>query len=309
MRSSKSKTKLKPKVDAPTVYSFEAIGTQWTIEIFETFEPCQAEALLATIKRRIVRFDQHYSRFRPDSLVSWIAQGPGTYRLPPDGRVLFDLYKKLYAITEGKVTPLIGNLLHDAGYDAKYSLQQKERLREVPKWGAVLKYDFPMLTTTEPVILDFGAVGKGYLVDIIGALLRARGIKHFSVNAGGDILVCGSQDKPLAVGLEHPDDTSLAIGVAMLAKGSLCGSAGNRRTWSGFTHIMDPGEQSSPTHIKALWVYAENAMLADALSTCLFFVSPQELGRHFTFEYAIVKQDNSLVYSKDFPADFFETEN
>jgi thiamine biosynthesis lipoprotein len=307
MHSNKSKTKQKssPTLDQPLCFTFEAIGTVWSIEFFE--HVADADALLTSIKRRIDIFDRHYSRFRPDSLISCIAQGPGTYRLPQDAKPLFDLYERLYAITTGKVTPLIGNLLSDAGYDAAYSLQPKY-LRQVPAWSSVLKYSFPMLTTTQPVILDVGAVGKGYLVDIIAKLLLARGVHHFSINAGGDIAVHGALRDALTIGLEHPDNPQLAIGIARIGSGSICGSAGNRRSWSGFNHIMDPQRQSSPEHIKALWVYAETAMLADAITTCLFFVTPEVLAKYFAFEYAIVNQDNSLVYSPKFPAEFFDNE-
>jgi thiamine biosynthesis lipoprotein len=52
-------------------------------------------------------------------------------------------------------------------------------------------------------------------------------------------------------------------------------------------------------------VVAENGLLADGLSTALYFVEPDELAKHFDFEYAIVNEDMSLNYSPNFPAEFF----
>ena len=52
-----------------------------------------------------------------------MARAAGQYHLPDDAKPMFDLYYKLYAATDGKCTPLIGQVLVDAGYDANYSLQ------------------------------------------------------------------------------------------------------------------------------------------------------------------------------------------
>lgn len=309
MHSSRSSVQRMPSklVKPPTHFAFEAIGTQWTVDLFESPSTLSQKQLLAEIQDRINVYDHHYSRFRADSLISRIAKRPGTFTLPPDGKKLFDLYAKLYKITAGKVTPLVGNLLSDAGYDAQYSLRPKS-LREVPKWEEVLEYSFPTLSTRQPVLLDLGAAGKGYLVDIIGELLEKQGITAYCINAGGDILARLPGQEMLQIGLEHPDDPEQIIGVYRINKGSICGSAGNRRAWGEFHHIIDPHLQQSPRHIKAVWVQARTALVADALATCLFFVSASELAKYFTFEYAIVDSDNGLSHSAQFAADFFEAE-
>lgn len=310
MHLSKSKTRLKPSYTAAaaTRFGFEAIGTRWTIDLYTLSTKAEQEELLAAIRQRIDDYDRNYSRFRSDSLVTRMSKAAGTYTLPPDGKKLFDLYRQLYDITSGKITPLIGGLLSDAGYDANYSLAPGE-LRQVPGWEDALDYAFPYLTMRQPVILDVGAAGKGYLADIIASLLEDKGVRNYCVNAGGDMAAHMPGGQQLHVGLEHPDNPGLMVGIAGLEQGSICGSAGNRRAWRGFHHIMDPDARRSPEHIKAVWVYAESALLADALSTCLFFVPAQELAAHFTFEYAIVYRDDSLERSARFPAQFFTTES
>ncbi len=304
MRFPKLRTKPTPKpMPEPTArFSFEAIGTHWVIDLFEDISEPDQNRLFKAIQQRIETYDKHYSRFRKDSLITTIATKPGAYRLPADGKKLFDLYQQLYGLTRGKMTPLVGNLLSDAGYDAQYSLQPKA-LRQVPAWDEALDYHFPSLVTSQPVILDVGAAGKGYLIDIIGELLTGRDVRYFCINAGGDLLANGLP--PLPIGLENPDDTSQVIGVAQLAEGSICGSAGNKRAWGEFHHIMDPDAQRSPRHLKAVWVQAKSALLADALTTALFFVPPKRLLEHFEFEYALLRDDNALEHSARFPAQFF----
>jgi thiamine biosynthesis lipoprotein len=260
-----------------------------------------ADGILDKIKKRIEVFDKNYSRFRNDSFVTKMSQETGTYILPTDAKPMLDLYNQLYDLTEGHMTPLIGQALSDAGYDAHYSFSKKD-MRRVPEWDDCLNYDFPKLTIKKPVLLDFGALGKGYLVDIIGELLEQNGCHQYVINAGGDILVAG---QTVQAALEHPADTTQAVGVAEITNQALCGSAGNRRAWGTYTHIMDPMSLTSPKHIAAVWAVADQAMLADALTTALYFTSAEALHKRYTFEYALVNEHFGLEYSRGFPAEFF----
>lgn len=280
------------------VFSFDAIGTSWRIAFDSDIHN------LVSIKRRVLRtieiFDSQYSRFRDNSLVQVISKGAGYYVLPDTAKPLLLFYKKLYEITGGAVTPLIGNLLSDAGYDKDYSLVAS-MLHDVPMWEKTLDYRHPVLRTHIPVLFDFGAAGKGYLVDIIAALFNDLEIGAYVVNAGGDIYCKGV----LQVALERPDNTNEAAGTATITNQSICGSAGNRRTWGDFTHIMNPYTKQSQVSLAATWVVADSTMIADGLSTALFFTDAHTLKRHFEFEYAVIDVKGRLYCSDKFPATFF----
>ncbi len=283
-------------------WTFEAIGTHWEICFPEALTDEETHSLRERVSSRIEAYDLAYSRFRSDSLVTRMAHAPGTYTLPDDAPPLMHLYLDLYDRTEGAVTPLIGQVLSDAGYDAEYSFTEQE-LAAPKSLTEVLSYTHPELTLSEPALLDFGAAGKGYLVDIVADMIESESGGDYLVNAGGDIRV--RSDQPVRVGLEHPGDESLAIGVAQLTEGSICGSAGNRRAWGGYHHIMDPHTLKSVEGIRAIWVVAREARIADALTTALFFVQPYILEREYDFEYLIVRDDYSLVVSDAFPAEIF----
>jgi len=310
MPSKPSRTKPKNKAKLANGwldYSFEAIGTVWQVEVFEALDEQHAVAIKDTIAKLIGEFDKNYSRFRADSLVRQMAKQAGDYELPPDAQPMFELYSQLYDLTEGAMTPLIGNTLEQAGYDADYSFKTS-KLTTPPAWDDVMTYQAPVLNLQQPALLDFGAVGKGHLVDLVGKLLEEHHAKNFCINAGGDMLYRTSNSQKLEIGLEHPADPAQAIGVATIRNQSLCGSSGNRRTWGKkqtFHHIINPQTLSSPKHIRALWTVADNTLLADALSTALFFVSAGKLQKDYTFEYAIIYDDDSLEHSADFPAIFF----
>ncbi len=287
-----------------STFEFKAIGTSWNIDIYQDINEAEKDILYKKIYKRIDEFDSVYSRFRKDSLVTKISEQAGVYEFPEDSKELFNMYKELNVVTRGLFTPLIGSVLHDTGYDAEYSLQEKDSLKIPPKFNEVLEFNFPLLTVKEPVRLDFGAAGKGYLVDIITKLIQDEGYTDICVDAGGDMSYRTTKEKKLKVGLEDPRNPQHVLGIIEIHNKSLCGSAGNRRAWGRFNHILNPEELSSPNHIVALWVLADSTMLADALTTCLFFVEPEEL-KDYTFEYLLVRPDYSIKKSDGFTAELF----
>lgn len=285
--------------------SFEAIGTHWTVCINQPIDAAKCIKVKQEINHRIAVFDKTYSRFRDDSLITKIATSAGEYTFPDDAKELFAFYRQLYEVTDGKVTPLIGSVLAESGYDASYTLKPNDIIHRASKWDDVMSYVHPTLTVHSPVLLDLGAAGKGYLVDIIGKLLDTNGITSYVVDGSGDMLRKDPTGTTIDVGLADPRDTTQVIGVVQLGNGSICGSAGNRRQWAGLHHIMDPDTAEPTSAITASWVKSDTAMVADGLATALFFTDAGNLQRTFSFEYCLVRSDHSSVYSKDFHAELF----
>jgi thiamine biosynthesis lipoprotein ApbE len=95
------------------------------------------------------------------------------FPLPEDSTVLFDLYDRLYEATGGAVDPLVGRSLELLGYDATYSLTPAPAaVREAegpgrPKWSSDVIRDGSTVITHAPLVIDVGAAGKGYLVDLV----------------------------------------------------------------------------------------------------------------------------------------------
>lgn len=289
---------------APT-YTFKAIGTTWNILIKDALADEARASLFLKIQDRIGEFDKAYSRFREDSIVSKIAQEAGVYTLPKDSKLLFETYRKMYELSDGLVTPLMGKILVDAGYDKDYSLKPKDAISKAVDWDDSISFDFPNLTIQQPTAFDFGAIGKGYIIDLIGELLESNSITNYMINAGGDIRHRSSDHNQISVGLENPVNTTQAIGVARVLNKSICGSAGNRRAWAHFTHIINPKTVSSTTEILAVWSIADTTRVADALTTALYFVPIKTLQDNFSFEYAILYKSGALEWSPGFPGEFF----
>lgn len=295
--------------DGRSVFSFQATGTRWEIETREPLSGC----LQRHIFDRIESFESIYSRFRPDSLVSRVAAADhgGCFDFPDDSVALFDLYDQLYAATEGAVDPLIGRDLELLGYDRSYSLiPTSEHTRAEAfaagraTWSRDVLRASKTIFTRRPVLIDIGAVGKGYLVDLVSRILNEAGISEFVVDGSGDLRHSGVSS--IRVGLEHPFDPSMVIGIANLKRGALCASAVNRRAWGNEMHHVLDGRTGIPVReVVATWAVADKAAIADGLATALFFTSGEQLEERFQFSYVRMFADGRAEISKNFDGELF----
>ncbi|PPB50701.1 FAD:protein FMN transferase [Arthrobacter pityocampae] len=267
-------------------FSFEAIGTAWRVDTGAILTSGQRARLLHLAEE----YDALYSRFRTDSRVTALAAAGGSLPLPPHGAELGRLLRTLYDLTDGGVSPLVGDPLTALGYDVGYSLTPTRPPAPARAWDDVLTWTDEGLTLQEPAILDIGAAGKGQLVDLMLEYLSAEGHEDVIVDASGDMRRAG--EGTITVALEHPYDPSSAIGAVSLGTGALCASASNRRVWGdGLHHVLDARTGRSVDTVVATWALAADAMTADGLCTALFLTDPTDLAEAFAFDYVLMYSD------------------
>jgi len=283
----------------PVAWRFEAIGTTWRIDTSVALPGSIVDA----VTERCERFDRDWSRFRADSLVSRIAAAPGRYVLPGDAGPLLAHYRELYEGTAGRVSPLVGHTLAALGYDAAYRLRPADDIPSVPSWDDAISWDGIALETVRPVLLDVGAAGKGYLVDLVSDLLAEAGVEEHIVDASGDLRTRGV---PMRIALEHPLDPRKAVGVADIQNGAFCASATNRRAWGdGLHHVLDAATGLPVRGVIATWVLAPTALVADGLATALFFDPDPKLVTREGVAFARLFDDGHLESSHQFPGELF----
>lgn len=286
-------------------HTWEALGTKFTLTIWDERDAAELAAVLREAEARTHAFDALYSRFKADSLVTKISTQVGMITVPEELTTMLRLYADLYAATEGKINPAIGFALSDTGYDANYSLTPQTAIRGVPAFTEALTIvDAHHIELHEHILLDLGALGKGFLIDQLYSMLVNEGFQRFLVDGSGDIRYYSTTNEPIACGLEHPTELGNVIGTLIIKGGALCASAINRRQWRDRNHYIDPHDTSSPQSTLATWVYADTAALADGLSSALFFMAPEALYA-YNFEYCIVNHELRMKKSAGFTADFF----
>ena len=313
----------------------------------------------------IDEYEQALSRFRMHSLVDEMRRAAhgGSFDFPDWAGPLFDLYDALAHATDGAIDPCIGEDLIRLGYDARYSFHLSPDALTSPDspspetesgwnlgaahgratWREDVERHGTTLVTRRPVALDFGACGKGYLVDLIARRFLDDSGSHYVIDAGGDLLV-RSPDKPLTIALEDPTNTENAVGAARVDAGAFCASAPSRRHWEAaghrLHHLLNAVDGLPANDVAATWVYADAALpyptaLADGVATALFTTPPNRLHERLTeytasqrdsqgpphstppittraatpnyaaFECAVLNADRTAVRSARFPGDFF----
>ena len=288
--------------DLQPVLAFDAIGTRWQIDAPYPL----SNAVIAGVHRRIDAFDRTWSRFRADSTVRRMSTESGRYELGAEGADLFALYERLDRLTDGAMNPLVGRTLEHLGYDPDYSLLPGDGFRPAPRWSDAVDWDGRVLTMHEPVLVDIGAAGKGYLVDLVCAELREAGVPEFVVDAGGDIRHVGMGS--VRVALEHPADPRRAIGVVELSGAAICASAVNRRAWAaGIHHVVDARSGAPTEDVIASWAIADTGLVADGVATALFFTPGPPLGAAFgpQLHWVRITRSGTVTSDIDLPGEIF----
>jgi thiamine biosynthesis lipoprotein len=133
---------------------------------------------------------------------------------------------------------------------------------------------------------DLGGIAKGAVVDSVADYLQGQGYPDFLIDAGGDILVSGLKQgrDPWRIAIRHPRDSQAVLGVLSLGEKSLriavvtsgdyerYFESGGRR----YHHILNPRTGYPAEGLVSVTVIAPDCTLADALSTAVFVLGPEE---------------------------------
>ena len=150
-----------------------------------------------------------------------------------------------------------------------------------------LKNDHTVVKEFPLIYLDFNALAKGYVVDVIGDYLHQMGNQHYMVEIGGEIVTKGNSPKTGQAWKIAIDDPRQGAHRKFLQTLTLhnqaLASSGNYRkyridtiTGERFVHSVNPLTGSAKkTNILSTSVKAPDCMTADAWATALM-VMPLE---------------------------------
>jgi len=139
--------------------------------------------------------------------------------------------------------------------------------------------------------LDLGGIGKGYAVDQVVALLRARGITAALVALAGEIYALGAPPGREAwrIGIRDPNQprgpllspTDMPIlARPLLLRDRAASTSGDYEQFGAiegrrYSHILDPRTGRPVAHMASVTVVAPDSTTADAYATALSVLGPQ----------------------------------
>ncbi len=219
------------------------------------------------------------SRFDDQSALRELCRHPGEWMKVPD--VLFETLRlalTMSELTDGAFDPTIGNLLDRHGFNTHYltgevisidaDAQEKVSFRDIS-----LDEEARNVYLHKPMLLDLGAVAKGFAVDLAAKELSE--FKGVAINAGGDLFLKGVDPtgEIWKVGIQHPKDKEAMIAWLSITDAAVCTSGTYERRSpinQEIHHLFDFTTGQSTKGLVSCTVIAPFAMLADAVSTAAF---------------------------------------
>lgn len=279
--------------------------------------PSQPE-LFAEIPQWFNEWEDHLSRFRPDSELNQLNRANG---IPTKVSPIFaDVLKRAFEaeeISAGLVTPVLLDALVSAGYDRPFNLLPDEvfsahpaEISFIPRLNEI-DWDPVSATLWLPpdLHLDFGGVGKGW-----ASYQTAQRLKNDApslVDAQGDITVTAPQTdgSPWQIGIADPFDQAENIAVIHIYEGGVATSGRDARNWLRdgklAHHIIDPRTgQPAETDVLTATVIAPNVMQAEAVTKTLLILGSNNalhwLDAHPELAALLVLEDGQVLTSKNF---------
>ena len=262
------------------------MGTRIAVELWSKTE-ASGEAAIDAVMSEMHRVDELMSHYKPESQLSRINAHAGEGPVRVD-RELFDLIARsleFSRLTDGAfdITYASVGYLYDYRHHVKPDEAQIEAHLSAVDWRS-LELDPAKSTVrfTKPGMrIDLGGFAKGYAVDRSIELLRARGIQHASVSAGGDTRILGDRfGRPWIVGIRHPDDAHRVILRIPLENVALSTSGDYERYFDEdgvrYHHIIDPRTGHSASKVRSATIIGPTATQTDGLSKTAFVLGPEK---------------------------------
>lgn len=213
---------------------------------------------------------------------------PGTYPVSELLYDVLDISDILYRATDGTfdvtVKPLM-DLWREAGEDNSFPDQRKLRaaLNTVGWKHVALNGRERAVSFGKPDMqIVLGGVAKGYAVDQAVKTLKNNEIRHFMVDAGGDIYCAGypPRRKAWIIGVRDPLDTADILKKIRITNQSVVTSGNYERFYTidgkNYSQIFYPDTGMPVEIILSSTVVADTAARADGWATALMVLGPEK---------------------------------
>ncbi len=261
-----------------------AMGTTLRIELTASGRATGLAATEAAV-RAVERVEQRLSTWRDDSELSRLNHAPidVPFALSAELRRDLEAAAAWWRATDGAFDPTIGTLLF--AYDVRGAgrwpdLAMLQAARHDSGFTHVA-FAADTLVRRRAVQFDAGAFGKGLALDAAATAALAAGASAVTFDFGGQLLVRGGDTEVCAsFAIADPRDRHRAVLRLEIPGGSVAttGNSERGRTVEGrrLGHILDPRSGRPAEDFGSVTVWCAEAGAADACSTALFVMGPDQ---------------------------------
>ncbi len=284
-------------------YSFDYFDTVTSITGYEkTQEEFNAvsdeiESMLEEYHRLFTIYDK-YDGLNNLRTVNSLTNGAHTV-VEVDQKIIDMLLfsKEMYVKTDGKVNVAMGSVLSIWHEYREEGISFPEDAKLPPMNELLAAYEHTdiddliiddesntVFLSDPEMLLDVGAIAKGYAVEMVAQALEEKGVSGYVINVGGNVRTLGvrGDGEKWKVGVENPygNEQNAYYATLTISDLSLVTSGSYQRFYvvngKNYNHIIDPDTLMPAEIFISVSVVTESSAVADALSTALFTMPLEE---------------------------------
>ena len=250
----------------------------------------QQTEIQAQIDQRLEQINQLMSTYLQDSELSRFnrARTTACYPLSVDTIRVIRSANEISRLSNGKFDVTLAPLIEIWGFDNKDTADAIPSDATITRLLARIGYQKLIMEQgcvrkAEPDLsVNLSAIAKGYAVDEIARLLKARNIEHYLVEIGGEVATRGlnSRAQTWQIAIESPTDAR-GIQRIIQPQGMGVATSGDYRNYFEkdgvrYSHTIDPTNGKPISHkLASVTVVHRETMVADALATAFMVMGPQ----------------------------------
>ena len=290
----------------------DLMGTRVSVELWAD-DAARGNELVEDVMREYRRVDDAMSTYKPDSEISRVnahaADAPMVI-----GDELFRLVERSLELSRAS-GGAFDITYESVGYLYDFRARQRPTDSEIAQRLAAVDYRHVALDParhtiffkTHGVRINLGGIAKGYVVERAAAMLRARGVEHALLNAGGDTRVIGDRrGQPWIVGIRHPRVADEVVTRLPLVDEAISTSGDYERFFEEngrrYHHILNPATGRPTEGILTVTVIGPDGTMTDGLDTAIFVLGVAKglelIERYPGYETIIVDSTGKVSYSK-----------
>jgi thiamine biosynthesis lipoprotein len=292
--------------------AMDLMGTRVSVELWAEDET-RGRELVADVMREYRRIDDAMSTYKTTSEISRVnaraAEAPMMI-----GDELFGLVERSLELSEASGGAF--DITYDSvGYLYDFRARRRPSDSEIAARLNAVDYRHVVLDRerrtiffkTQGVRINLGGIGKGYVVERAAAMLRAQGVEHALLNAGGDTRVIGDRrGQPWMVGIRHPRVADEVVTRLPLVDEAISTSGDYERYFEEngrrYHHIINPATGRPTEGVLTVTVIGPDGTLTDGLDTAIFVLGVAKglelIEAYPDYETIIVDAAGKVSYSK-----------
>jgi thiamine biosynthesis lipoprotein len=296
--------------------AIDLMGTRCSVELWADDE-ARGRALVNEVLDEYRRIDAAMSTYKPDSEISRVnahaAEAPMVI-----GAELFGLVERSLELSVASRGAF--DITYDSvGYLYDFRAHQRPTDEQIAARLAAVDYRHVVLDRERHTIffkapgvrINLGGIAKGYAVERAAALLKARGVEHALLNAGGDTRVIGDRrGQPWIVGIRHPRAADEVVTRLPLVDEAISTAGDYERYFEEngrrYHHIINPATGRPTEGVLTVTVIGPDGTLTDGLDTAIFVLGAEEglelIESYPDYETIIVDATGKVSYSKGLTA-------